>query len=75
MSIDRTARGIVLLPSLLLGGAFMAAAAWAGDGAAAQNRPLALGIGAVLMLAGLLTQLLPLSSARVEPRPTDEPRG
>ena len=61
MSLNRTARGIVLVPSLLLGGAFMAAAAWGGEGAAADNRPLALGIGAVLMGAGLLTQLLPVA--------------
>ena len=61
MSLNRTARGIVLVPSLLLGGAFLAAAAWGGEGAAAENRPLALGIGAVLMGAGLLTQLLPVA--------------
>jgi hypothetical protein len=36
----------------------LAAASWL-DGPAAQNRPLALGLGAVLMGAGLLTQLLP----------------
>ena len=61
MSLNRTARGIVLVPSLLLGGAFLAAAAWGGEGAAGENRPLALGIGAVLMGAGLLTQLLPVA--------------
>jgi hypothetical protein len=61
VSLNRTARGIVLVPSLLLGGAFLAAAAWGGEGAAAENRPLALGIGAVLMGAGLLTQLLPVA--------------
>ncbi|MEB3266462.1 MAG: GIVxVP protein [Cyanobacteriota bacterium] len=59
MSLNRTAKGIVLVPSLLLGGAFLAAAAWAGDGPAAQNRPLALALGGVLMAAGLLAQLLP----------------
>jgi hypothetical protein len=58
MGLNRTAKGIVLLPSLLLGGAFLAAATWL-DGPAAQNRPLALGLGVVLMGAGLLTQLLP----------------
>ena len=46
MGLNRTAKGIVLLPSLLLGGAFLAAASWL-DGPAAQNRPLALGLGAV----------------------------
>jgi hypothetical protein len=59
VSLNRTARGIVLVPSLLLGGAFLAAAAWL-DGPAAQNRPLALLLGAVLIAAGLLTQLLPM---------------
>jgi hypothetical protein len=58
MSLNRTAKGIVLVPSLLLGGAFLAAAAWL-DGPAAQNRPLALGLGGVLLAAGLLTQFLP----------------
>ncbi|MCX5950484.1 MAG: GIVxVP protein [Cyanobacteria bacterium] len=58
MGLNRTAKGIVLLPTRALGGAFLAAAAWL-DGPAAQNRPLALGLGAVLMGAGLLAQLLP----------------
>jgi hypothetical protein len=58
MSLNRAAKGIVLVPSLLLGGAFLAAAAWL-DGPAAQNRPLALTLGAILMGAGLLAQLLP----------------
>lgn len=60
MSLNRTAKGIVLVPSLLLGGAFLAAAAW-GDGAATGNKTLALGLGGVLMGAGLLAQLLPES--------------
>lgn len=58
MSLNRTAKGIVLVPSLLLGGAFLAAAVWI-DGPAAANRGLALGLGLVLMGAGLLAQLLP----------------
>ena len=58
MSLNRTAKGIVLVPSLLLGGAFLAAAAWL-DGPAAANRGLAIGLGLVLMGAGLLAQLLP----------------
>ncbi|WP_411876032.1 GIVxVP protein [Vulcanococcus limneticus] len=56
MGLNRTAKGIVLVPSLLLGGAFLAAAAW---GEAGSNRPLAIGLGAALMGAGLLAQLLP----------------
>ena len=58
LSLNRTAKGIVLVPSLLLGGAFLAAGVWA-DGPAAANRTLALGLGGVLMAAGLLAQLLP----------------
>ena len=58
MSINRTAKGIVLVPCLLLGGCFLAAAAWS-DGAASANRPLALALGAALLGAGLLTQVLP----------------
>lgn len=58
MGLNRTAKGIVLVPSLLLGGAFLAAAAWA-DGPATANRPLAISLGLVLMGAGLLAQLLP----------------
>lgn len=58
MSLNRTAKGIVLVPSLLLGGAFLAAAAW-GDSAAASNKGLALVLGGVLVGGGLLAQLLP----------------
>ena len=56
MADNRIARGIVLVPCLLLGGAFLATAAW-GQGAAAENRMLAIGIGAGLLLAGWLSQL------------------
>jgi predicted phage tail protein len=61
MSLNRTAKGIVLVPSVLLGGAFLAAAAW-GDGAAASNKGLALVLGGVLVGGGLLAQLLPEQS-------------
>lgn len=57
MSLNRTAKGIVLVPSLLLGGAFLSAAVW-GDGAGA-NRTLALSLGGLLLGAGLLAQLFP----------------
>ena len=64
MGLNRTARGIVLVPSLLLGGgAFLATAAWV-DGPAAANRSLALLIGWVLMASGGLVQLLPDSGPR-----------
>ncbi|MFM7642738.1 MAG: GIVxVP protein [Cyanobium sp.] len=58
MNLNRTAKGIVLVPSLLLGGAFLTAAAWL-DGPAAQNKGLALGLGLLLLGAGGLAQLLP----------------
>jgi predicted phage tail protein len=58
MSLNRTAKGIVLVPSLLLGSAFLAAAAWA-DGTTTANRPLALALGLSLMAGGLLAQFLP----------------
>ncbi|MFY8149576.1 MAG: GIVxVP protein, partial [Prochlorococcaceae cyanobacterium] len=58
MSLNRTAKGIVLVPTLLLGAAFLATAAWL-DGPAAANRGLALSLGLVLIGAGLLAQLLP----------------
>ena len=60
VSLNRTAKGIVLVPSLLLGGAFLAAGVWS-DGPAASNKGLALTLGGVLMAAGLLAQLLPES--------------
>ena len=56
MADNRVARGIVLVPCLLLGGAFLATAVW-GQGAAAENRPLAIGLGVGLLLDGWLSQL------------------
>jgi predicted phage tail protein len=71
MSLNRTAKGIVLVPSVLLGGAFLAAAAW-GDGAAASNKGLALVLGGVLIGGGLLAQLLPEQADSPE-KPKDDP--
>ena len=56
MADNRVARGIVLVPCLLLGAAFLGTAAW-GQGADADNRGLAAAIGAALLVAGLLSQL------------------
>ncbi len=61
MADNRLAKGIVLVPSLLLGGAFLSAAAWL-DGPAAENRGLAVTLGAVLLAAGVLAQFLPNGS-------------
>ncbi|MCT0225159.1 GIVxVP protein [Synechococcus sp. CS-1328] len=73
MSLNRTAKGIVLVPTLLLGGAFLAAGVWL-DGPAAANRGLALSLGGVLIGAGLLAQLLPEQSPESEqPCETESP--
>ncbi len=69
MADNRIARGIVLVPCLLLGGAFLATAVW-GQGAAAGNRGLAIAIGAALLGAGLLSQL-PSSDEQVT-KPDDD---
>ncbi len=71
MSLNRTAKGIVLVPSLLLGGAFLATAVWI-DGPAAENRGLALALGGILIGSGLLAQLLP-EPAPPAPQPGLEP--
>ena len=71
MSLNRTAKGIVLVPSLLLGGAFLAAAAWGET--TAETRPVALGLGLALVGAGLLAQLLPESAPETED-PAPQPR-
>lgn len=55
MSLNKTAKGIVMVPCLLLGGAFLSAAIW-GDQA---NHTLAISLGLGLMAAGLLAQLIP----------------
>ena len=62
MADNRVAKGIVLVPCLLLGGAFLATAVW-GQGAAADNRGLAAFIGVALLLAGLGAQWLSNESA------------
>lgn len=56
MGLNRTAKGIVLVPSLLLGAAFLSAAVW---GEAPETRPLALGLGLMLLAVGLVSQLFP----------------
>ena len=62
MADNRVAKGIVLVPCVLLGGAFLATAVW-GQGAAAANRGLAASIGLALLLAGLGAQWLSNESA------------
>lgn len=55
MSINRVAKGIVLVPCLLLGAAFISAGFWGAE----ASSSLALSIGLGLVAAGLLAQLLP----------------
>ena len=69
MADNRVARGIVLVPCLLLGAAFLGTAAW-GQGAAAYNRGLAAAIGGALLIAGLLSQLG--ADADTNPDDTDD---
>ena len=71
MSLNRLAKGIVLVPSLLLGGAFLSAAAWM-EGPAAQNRGLALTLGALLLGVGALAQVLPSASPPPPPPPNGD---
>ena len=66
MADNRVAKGIVLVPCLLLGGAFLATAIW-GKGAAADNRGLAALIGVALLLAGMGAQWLSNESAQTDP--------
>lgn len=70
MGINRLAKGIVLVPCLLLGVAFFCAALW-GDGPASANRPLALTLGGLLLLVALLSQFLPESEPNGETDRTD----
>ena len=56
MARNRIASGIVMVPCFLLGSAFFSTAIW-GD-VASGNRPLAVGIGTLLVLAGGLALLL-----------------
>lgn len=66
MADNRVAKGIVLVPCLLLGGAFLATAIW-GQGPAADNRGLAASIGVALLLAGLGAQWLSNESGQTDP--------
>ena len=57
--MTRTARTIVMVPAVLLGGSFIATGLWA-DGPAAGNAVLAMGLGGLLLAAGLVVQLAPV---------------
>ena len=71
MADNRVAKGIVLVPCLLLGGAFLATAIW-GQGPAADNRGLAASIGVALLLAGLGAQWLSNESGQKDPERSEK---
>ena len=71
MADNRVARGIVLVPCLLLGGAFLATAVW-GQGVAAENRPLAAALGLGLLLAGVLAQWRVSEASETPPDANDD---
>ena len=66
MARNRIASGIVMVPCVLLGSAFLSTAIW-GD-AASGNRSLAIGIGSLLLIAGLLSLVIPGGSPEAESR-------
>ena len=74
MSRNSVAKGIVLVPSLLLGSAFLAAAAW-GGGPEGANRSLALALGLMLIGVGIVSQLLPDQDTDDTPDPGDVDTG
>lgn len=65
MARNRVAAGVVMVPCVLLGAAFLSTAVW--TDAAGPNRPLALAIGALLMGAGGLAYVLPGSDPVTTP--------
>ena len=71
MADNHVARGIVLVPCLLLGGAFLATAVW-GQGVAAENRPLAAALGLGLLLAGVLAQWRVSEAPQTPPDAADD---
>ena len=69
MARNRIASGIVMVPCVLLGAAFLSTAIW-GD-AASGNRSLAIGIGSLLLFAGLLALAIQGGSPEAA-EPTDD---
>ncbi len=60
MASNRVAAGVVMVPCVLLGAAFLSTAVW--TDAAGTNRPLAIGLGLLLPAVGLLAYCLPGAS-------------
>ncbi len=70
MGKNRLAAGVVMVPSLLLSAAFFSSAVW-GD-VAGDNRVLALGLGGMLLAAGLLALLIPSTDPEISQDETDQ---
>jgi hypothetical protein len=73
MERNRVAAGVVMVPCVLLGAAFLTTAVW--TEAAGENRPLAAVIGVLLMLAGLASLRLPAVAEADLPDPVTKPDG
>ncbi|MEB3158802.1 MAG: GIVxVP protein [Synechococcus sp.] len=69
MARNNVAAGMVMVPCVLLGGAFLSTAIW--TDAAGPNRSLALAIGAMLLVAGVLAYGLAVSRAGSDPAQND----
>ena len=69
MEKNRFAAGIVMVPCLLLSAAFFSTAVW-GD-VPGDNQPLALGLGGLLLAAGLFALLIPSTNPEMNEDETD----
>ena len=69
MGKNRFAAGIVMVPCLLLSAAFFSTAVW-GD-VPGENQSLALGLGGLLLAAGLLALFIPATNPETKEDETD----
>ncbi len=69
MGRNRFAAGIVMVPCFLLAAAFFSTAVW-GD-VPGDNQSLALGLGGLLLAAGLFALLIPSTNPEIKEDETD----
>ncbi|MEJ6828391.1 MAG: GIVxVP protein [Synechococcus sp. ArSW.bin.68] len=69
MEKNRFAAGIVMVPCFLLSAAFFSTTVW-GD-VPGENQSLALGLGGLLLAAGLLALLIPSTNTETKEDETD----